>query len=116
MKIGLITELDHVFTGRIIFKFLDYKICKIPPLHSSLPPSMAWHIWILYGLNPSAFVSLFNDVLDILGRLSNGSGWLRTRALTRSLLSLVTTVDFRFETSFLAYQKLLLNSNLAINL
>ena len=67
LKVGLITEQDHVFTDGTIFKFLDHVICEIsPPYTASTPFFSVWHNWILYGRNPTILVSLFNDVSDML--------------------------------------------------
>ena len=56
LKMSLITEPDLVFIDGTIFKFLNYIVSEISPPHS-VP---------LHGRKPNAFVSLCNDILDML--------------------------------------------------
>ena len=78
-----------------------------------------WHSWILYGRNPTTFVSRCNDAFDMLNCWDAYQlkviGWFEKNAWTCSLSS-VTTVDFHSDALFLASQTLPVDSNMAINL
>ena len=48
------------FLSSLNMWFLKSLPCIVSPFFSG------WHIWVFYGSKPTAFVSLFNSVLDML--------------------------------------------------
>ena len=122
LKMSFFTEPDLLFIDRIIFKFacgstMMFTKCILRAV-SQFFSSM--HIWILYGLQATAFVNLCNDVLDMFNCLDvcrvEVVVYSSKIICTHSLVSSVATMDFRPDAFLLATQTLPIDSNLAIDL
>ena len=119
LKMSLIIEPDLAFIDGTIFKFLDYVGCKFSPTNT-FPPSLVTPTVGCCMDAPPLFSWAFYDVLDMHNCWDACQvkvvGWSSKTARIHSLLSSVTTEDFRPEAFFLAFQTLPVDSNLAVNL
>ena len=111
----LITEKDLVFTDGIIFKSFYHVVCEISPPHNVPSPSVAGTGGSCMGA--TLLFSWRNDVLDMLNCWDacrvEVVGWFSKNAY--SLLSSVTTMDFRPDALYLAPQTVQEDPNLTIN-